>query len=270
MYKKLLLSLLLLTLTITSLFQPISNAATYQSNSKTLRVHQGNTIGKLTPYGPITETFFGKDSNQYLTTLKKLSSTTKYKRAFNNSYKNLVAFDNMKYPTKINNYTINKFNTSGLTSKYKINSEFIRLINIDRRKKGLNKIAYGSYLQPGTERRNQDVNTYGYIEINNQAHVRLDGSKFGTAHNIVNNIYRIYENQGMYFYKGNPYELLSERYIAYRIFDQFKHSKEHYKIMMQPFIKTGAVNIDLMTRNNIDNHWSYFVFTASFDIKSTK
>ncbi|WP_414044957.1 G5 domain-containing protein [Macrococcus equi] len=149
-----------------------------------------------------------------------------------------------------NHRAIQAFNNNEIFNNQKFNDEMVRLINIDRTAKGLNPIAYRSFMQAGADIRANELAQYGDIYVNGKAHVRLNGDLYKTAFEPELMTKVNGENTLARTYSGNPYELVSEKYLAKKCFEQWKGSEGHYKQMMAPDFKGVTTSIKLGIGND--------------------
>ena len=146
---------------------------------------------------------------------------------------------------------VNVYNSTNLVDKEKVNQYLVHYINMDRESKGLKKLQYEPELQKLTEVRAQEMAHYGHIRYNGLAHTRPDGSKWTTVLDLLPSDYKSYgfgENMLAYSILSNPYQLVSEQWIAKRLFEQWKASPSHYASMMNPEYTRTAVSFKLTTR----------------------
>ena len=123
---------------------------------------------------------------------------------------------------------------------------------MDRESKGLKKLQYDPELHKLTEVRAQEMAQYGHIRYQGLAHTRPDGSKWTTVLDLLPSDYKSYgfgENMLAYSVLSNPYQLVSEQWIAKRLFEQWKASPSHYAAMMNPEYTRTAVSFKLTTRS---------------------
>ena len=146
---------------------------------------------------------------------------------------------------------VNVCNSTNLVDKEKVNQYLVHYINMDRESKGLKKLQYEPELQKLTEVRAQEMAHYGHIRYRGLAHTRPDGSKWTTVLDLLPSDYKSYgfgENMLAYSVLSNPYQLVSEQWIAKRLFEQWKASPSHYASMMNPEYTRTAVSFKLTTR----------------------
>ena len=146
---------------------------------------------------------------------------------------------------------VNVYNSTNLVDYEMVNQYLDHYINMDRESKGLKKLQYEPELQKLTEVRAQEMAYYGHIRYNGLAHTRPDGSKWTTVLDLLPSDYKSYgfgENMLAYSILSNPYQLVSEQWIAKRLFEQWKASPSHYASMMNPEYTRTAVSFKLTTR----------------------
>ena len=210
-------------------------------------------------------------TNKSFDQLKKLPEKLQYERASKPQYKNQVILCQNKRnciysPTKLNFGTQSAFNNGTLFNNKTFNNYLLQMVNKDRKAIGVKPLKYSSALQKGANIRAQELANYGHIEINRKPHVRPNHSRFSTAFtNIPNAAYKVGENTGMNFYRGNPYEIVSEKYMAEKFYKQWKSSPGHYKNMLRPYYKTMAVSVKMSQYNRIEiGRYSYFYGVQAF------
>ena len=162
---------------------------------------------------------------------------------FNHGYRWLGASDDV----------VTLFNSSSLVDKHKINEYLLNYINADREERGLNKLVIDPELQALVDTRAQEMASYGHIHYNGKPHTRPDGTPWSTVLEQLPTTYKSYgfvENMLAYSVLSNPYQLVSEHWIAKRLFEQWKSSGPHYAAMMDPKATRTAVSVKLTTRTN--------------------
>ncbi|AEA01894.1 SCP-like protein [Aerococcus sp. Group 1] len=159
-------------------------------------------------------------------------------------------------PIPFNKEVVNLFNnTDTMINTVKLNEEFAKILNAERQSKGLIPLSYGDYLQEGADNRSQELAEYGDIRVNGKSHVRPhDGSSFRTAYDPTIR-YGLSENSLLTFIVGNPYQLLSEKYLAEHAFNMWKESPGHYANMMnedsKSFVFSMKIAPDKKGRGNL-------------------
>ena len=160
---------------------------------------------------------------------------------FNHGYRWLGASDDV----------VTLFNSNSLVDKHKINEYLLNYINADREERGLNKLVIDPELQALVDTRAQEMASYGHIHYNGKPHTRPDGTPWSTVLEQLPTTYKSYgfvENMLAYSVLSNPYQLVSEHWIAKRLFEQWKSSAPHYAAMMDPKATRTAVSVKLTTR----------------------
>ncbi|MHA6647867.1 CAP domain-containing protein [Aerococcus urinae] len=149
-------------------------------------------------------------------------------------------------PIPFNNEVVNLYNSSEIMiNTIKLNREFEKLLNTERQSKDLSPLKYADYLQKGADTRSQELAEYGNIRVNGKGHVRPhDESSFRTAYDPTIR-YGLTENSHMGYVTGNPYGILSEKYLAERVFNSWKESPGHYANMMDENSKAFVLSIKL-------------------------
>ena len=160
---------------------------------------------------------------------------------FNHGYRWLGASDDV----------VTLFNSGNLVDKHKINEYLLNYINADREERGLNKLVIDPELQALVDTRAQEMASYGHIHYNGKPHTRPDGSPWSKVLEQLPTTYKSYgfvENMLAYSVLSNPHQLVSEHWIAKRLFEQWKSSGPHYAAMMDPKATRTAVSVKLTTR----------------------
>ena len=161
-------------------------------------------------------------------------------------------FDQVQSWLGVGDEMVNVYNSTNLVDKEKVNQYLVHYINMDRESKGLKKLQYVPELHKLTEVRAQEMAQYGHIRYQGLAHTRPDGSKWTTVLDLLPSDYKSYgfgENMLAYSVLSNPYQLVSEQWIAKRLFEQWKTSPSHYAAMMNPEYTRTAVSFKLTTRS---------------------
>lgn len=162
---------------------------------------------------------------------------------FNHGYRWLGASDDV----------VTLFNSGSFVDKHKINEYLLNYINADREERGLNKLVIDPELQALVDTRAQEMASYGHIHYQGKPHTRPDGTSWSTVLEQLPTTYKSYgfvENMLAYSVLSNPYQLVSEHWIAKRLFEQWKSSGPHYAAMMDPKATRTAVSVKLTTRTN--------------------
>ena len=161
-------------------------------------------------------------------------------------------FDQVQSWLGVGDEMVNVYNSTNLVDKEKVNQYLVHYINMDRESKGLKKLQYDPELHKLTEVRAQEMAQYGHIRYQGLAHTRPDGSKWTTVLDLLPSDYKSYgfgENMLAYSVLSNPYQLVSEQWIAKRLFEQWKASPSHYAAMMNPEYTRTAVSFKITTRS---------------------
>ena len=156
----------------------------------------------------------------------------------------------------VGNDVVSEFNGNKLINSEKINAYFVEYINMDRKAHGIKPIKYDSILAKLSEVRAQEMADYGHIRYQGKAHTRPDGSSWATIMDGLPSDYTsngFGENMLAYSILSNPYQLVSEQWIAKRLFEQWKASPSHYKAMMNPNYTRTGVSVKLTTRDKAQN-----------------
>ncbi|RXK18440.1 CAP domain-containing protein [Macrococcus sp. DPC7161] len=198
------------------------------------------------------------------------SDNAKYRKAQNASLRNQLIVSSASTgsvyaPMKLNYGTQEAFNKNVIFNNNKFNQDLLKLVNTERRAKGLRPLSYSSALQRGADTRSTELAQYGHISVDGIPHVRLNKARFSTAFDVPRAIYTVGENSAMNFFRGNPYEIVSEKYMAEKFFAQWKASSGHYKNMMRSDYKKMAVSIKISQFNRIEKgRYSYIFGTQAF------
>ena len=151
----------------------------------------------------------------------------------------------------VNDDVVSIFNSTNMIDNKKVNEYLVNYINMDRESRGLKKLKYDPTLQPLTETRAQEMADYGHIRYKGKPHTRPDGTPWTTVLDQLPTSYKSFgfgENMLAYSVLSNPYQLVSEQWIAKRLFEQWKSSGPHYAAMMNPEYTRTAVSVKLTTR----------------------
>ena len=160
---------------------------------------------------------------------------------FNHGYRWLGASDDV----------VTLFNSGRFVDGHKINEYLLNYINADREERGFKKLVIDPELQALVDTRAQEMASYGHIHYNGKPHTRPDGSPWSTVLEQLPTTYKSYgfvENMLAYSVLSNPHQLVSEHWIAKRLFEQWKSSGPHYAAMMDPKATRTAVSVKLTTR----------------------
>lgn len=237
--------------------------------------YDANTLDANHGYAPGQKTYNGdKVINLEMVTkgnlmyMSRESDYAKYQKASDKRLENKVLVDRRGkrfiLNLSANQRAINGFNNNEFFNMRKFNDELIRLINIERRAKGIQPIAYRSFLQEGANVRANELAGYGSIFVNGKAHVRLNGAGYKTAFSPSIQSKVNGENTLLNVYFGNPYSIVSEKYIAKQCFEQWKGSAGHYRNMMYPYYKGIATSVKL---GRGDGTFSIYVANQNFSFE---
>lgn len=206
--------------------------------------------------------------------LSKSSDLDLYTKATNSRNMNYIltpiSGGNLLTPLRVNKYVKDRFNSP--TTTY-INSsvlqyEFTKLLNAERVRLGVAPLKYSAKLQKGVDLRASELASIGDIRVNGVSHARLDGSRYYTAYNgIVPYPYvQIGENLTMFYINGNPYQILSEKYLAEQAYKNWKASSGHYALMTNSKYKTFALSIKVSGNNKYNPYQDGVVAATGFSI----
>ena len=115
-------------------------------------------------------------------------------------------------------------------------NEMLKLVNELRESKGLNTLTYNSDVQYGADTR--------AIEAGHKFdHVRPNGESWKTAFDEEDQEKEWSENIAAASYTANPYEAVSEKLMAERLFDLWVSSPGHYANMIAPQVTKMVTSI---------------------------
>ncbi len=190
--------------------------------------------------------------------LAQAKKETQYENAKNQEKINTVTVKDPNQTTrthaiKVNEKTKKDVNENKYLDEALLNQEFLNLLNADRQAAGLKPVEYGTHLQEGANTRTNDLATIGHIRVNNQPHVRLDGSSFREDFNYLGeaNKNALGENTAISTYNGNPNQLVSEKALAEQFYKQWKSSPSHYENMMSPDYNFSAISVKMSAKNQL-------------------
>ena len=217
----------------------------------------GDTLGryKILNYEGDIKAFLDKSYRDLLSE----SEDVRYEKAMSKIDASYLALDpdeeepfNRTYAwLGVNDDVVSIFNSTNMIDNKKVNEYLVNYINMDRESRGLKKLKYDPTLQPLTETRAQEMADYGHIRYKGKPHTRPDGTPWTTVLDQLPTSYKSFgfgENMLAYSVLSNPYQLVSEQWIAKRLFEQWKSSGPHYAAMMNPEYTRTAVSVKLTTR----------------------
>lgn len=190
--------------------------------------------------------------------------------------------DKKNLPTATKERTKN-FN-EGKTFDYEaFRDYFMKLLNEERAKNGLEPLELSEHLKEGTEQRANEMAEFGHIrggENNDKKHSRPDGkTKFRTAFDYFpdykeKKAHSLGENILLYTLIPEEYEvdqkLDNPEFIAKTLFDMWKKSPGHYKNMMTKEYKTTWIDVKIGENSGKifkDGKIDIVVGTQVFDVK---
>ena len=115
-------------------------------------------------------------------------------------------------------------------------TEMLKLVNELRKSKDLNTLTYNSDVQYGADIRATEAGQ-------KFKHVRPNGESWKTAFNEEDQAKERSENIAAASYTGNPYEAVSEKLMAERLFDEWYNSPGHYANMIAPQVTKMVTSI---------------------------
>ena len=217
----------------------------------------GDTLGryKILDYEGDIKAFLDKSYRDLLSE----SEDVRYEKAMSKIDASYLALDpdeeepfNRTYAwLGVNDDVVSIFNSTNMIDNKKVNEYLVNYINMDRESRGLKKLKYDPTLQPLTETRAQEMADYGHIRYKGKPHTRPDGTPWTAVLDQLPTSYKSFgfgENMLAYSVLSNPYQLVSEQWIAKRLFEQWKSSGPHYAAMMNPEYTRTAVSVKLTTR----------------------
>lgn len=159
---------------------------------------------------------------------------------------------NLKGQTK--DQMLKAFNSGQSYDKNLFQEEFLVLINADRRKLGLKDLAWDKDLDLGAGIRSEELNAYGSVSVNGQAHVRVDGRFWDTALDYMSaDFFRTSrgENLAEVAYTTTAKDITSkskdlmtdEKLLAKTFYDLWWSSPGHRASMMHPDFSYLSVQI---------------------------
>lgn len=217
---------------------------------------QGLAVG-YTKLG-VTISSLGINNPTPISQLAQLSGAEKYAGALTSANKNYMYGATHYYPLPLAPETIAAFNNGGLADFNLINQYFLELLNAERARLGVNPVQISGMTIEGTNQRSYEMAEYGDLRYTDPvtgaetAHLRPDGSSYISAFSYLPAGISVGENILQDAYNGNPYTLVSEQYIAERIFELFRSSPSHYSNFIMPDYTHNYLSIRL-AENNQDN-----------------
>ncbi|WP_414047225.1 CAP domain-containing protein [Macrococcus equi] len=131
---------------------------------------------------------------------------------------------------------VNDFNAGKLINTKKLNLEFVKLVNQNRKKNGVAPIVYNAKLQSGANIRAKEQAATRQI-----SHTRPNGTLFNTAFTpSVRQIVKA-ENVAFTYYNFNAYTLVSEKYVAQKLYQLWFNSSKHRNNMLNKSYKGTAI-----------------------------
>lgn len=229
-------------------------------------------------------------------------ATLKYSNTLNEIVDDEGKFDQEKaeeilYPDSEKNNTKNNLPTAtkertknfneGKTFDYEaFRDYFMKLLNEERAKNGLEPLELSEHLKKGTEQRTNEMAEFGHIrggENNDKKHSRPDGkTKFRTAFDYFpdyneNKAYSLGENILLYTLIPEEYKvdqkLDDPEFIAKTLFDMWKKSPGHYSNMMTKEYKTTWIDVKIGEDSSKifkDGKIDIVVGTQVFDIETSE
>ncbi|MCE4957557.1 CAP domain-containing protein [Macrococcoides caseolyticum] len=174
---------------------------------------------------PVSTTAFAQTTS--IQTIKQESSATKYKKAMSKKQKQTPMTQSM----------VNQFNSGKTMNIDLFNKEFVKLVNKERVAAHAKPIVYNPKLLKGASIRAQEQ-----ANTNKISHIRPNGQLFNTVY--TGSLKRIVkaENVAYTYYNNNAYTLVSEKYLAQKLYTLWKKSPSHHKNIINPKFKGTAVS----------------------------
>lgn len=138
-----------------------------------------------------------------------------------------------------------------------VNKYFIELVNKERMKYGYGLLTYDPQMQQGADTRALEQAEIGNLVSDGVPHQRPNGTKFFTAFEYLrgSEVFSLSENVAQ-FGTTNWYQLMNERFLAERLFEQWKRSPGHYGIMTSKKSRYVSISVKVGLQNNIQNQYA--------------
>lgn len=119
----------------------------------------------------------------------------------------------------------------------KLNEEFAKLINEHRASLGLKSLEYRSEYREGSEYIAKELADYGYIVPEGQRPHTLPGTEESNLAVFKKELghTHIGENLTYHYNRNNPYTIVSEKYLAEKMFDNWMNSEGHRELMEKDY-----------------------------------
>lgn len=184
--------------------------------------------------------------------LEGLTEEEKYSRSQNKNYEEYERINNsyIWYPKKLTDLDTKAVNEGYVIDELLLNKHFLELVNALRKEVGVPILISDSTLSQGTKIRSVELAGEGtirpyYIDENGQkltgTHIRPYNKETGSFERFYTAFYyrdahpfsNLGENVAQYSYNGNPYTIVSEKYIAEKFYTEWFNSPGHYNNMIR-------------------------------------
>ena len=180
-----------------------------------------------------------------------LTEEEKYSRSQNKNYEEYELINNYYlYPKKLPDLDIKAVNEGYVIDELLLNKHFLELVNALRKEVGVPILISDSTLSQGTKIRSVELAGEGtirpyYIDENGKkltgSHIRPYNKETGSFERFHTAFYYrdahpssyLGENVAQYSYHGNPYTIVSEKYIAEKFYTAWFNSPGHYNNMIR-------------------------------------
>lgn len=236
-----------------------------RSNQDIYGVYQGFNLGFLIKDRPVQGFELGERAS--IRALFTLPEDLRATRAFDKQYTNYIYtiheetprnFVKSMYTIPYRNALTDAFNQGKTPFSFPLYRHYVLyLINQERQSQGVGPLVGNDYLQEGTTQRALELAQWGTLQFYGQKHLRPDGTSFRTAFPGDVQPY-LGENILLRQTTGNPYEMVSEWYLAQVTFQQFKDSPAHYQNMIHPGWTTVTSDIKISQSNGLSKEYDEF------------
>lgn len=221
----------------------------------------------------VTITSLGINNKTSFSEIAKMSDEEKYAGALNEANRNFMYGTTNYFPLPLATETIDAFNSGQLADFDLVNAYFIELVNEERMSLSVAPLQLSALTIQGANQRSDEMALYGDLRYQNPVtgeeipHLRPDGTSYETAFTYLPIGINVGENILQDSYRGNPYEIMSERYLANHIFDLFRNSPSHYSNFIMPAYTHNYLSIRLLHQNNDDPQYISFIATQILSIE---
>lgn len=178
--------------------------------------------------------------------LVKESSIDKFNQSVNNNLINYQFINHKYYPIKIHQKDLHRFNQYKYIDANLFNLEMLELINNYRQQHQLKPLKidlslnHGSLVRVNELLKNKSIKKY---------HIRPNQFKYYTAFDINDAEYHLGENLLIFPYQGNPYEIVSEKYLAIKSFNEWMKNEKYKRNILKHNYKSIITNIKLINKD---------------------